>query len=245
VARFGGNSKTFLQRDERVKIETKDYGTLIESDFFIALFGNRNSQISALEPAFPALKMKRIKQVHGNRVIHTSPHSIDFSNEADAHYTNEKGLALCIATADCMPIFIYHHEPQWVVSIHAGWRGIENRILIRSIETLVRNGCKLEKLQIFVGPHIQKTSFEVGNDVRDQLLKSFKGDKNSVWEKSSELKSHVNLSEILKFQLAEAGCNLDQTFFEMKDTVTDTEFHSYRRDKEASGRQLSFIALKV
>jgi len=227
-----------------LKVEHHPLGTLIETDFYLELLGNREAQISQLQQAFPQINFKRVKQVHKDRVVHTSPHAIDFSSEADAHYTGEKNLGLCIATADCIPLLIYHHEPRWIASVHAGWRGVENRIVPKTIATLIRNGCKPENLQIAVGPHIQMQSFEVGNDVRDQLLKCFQGDKELVWEKISENKSKVNLNEILKYQLLESKIELENTFFDFKDTVADINYHSFRRDRENSGRQISFISLK-
>lgn len=227
-----------------MKIEQHSLGTLIETNSILALFGNKNSQVSNLQSSFPQIHFKRIKQVHGDRAVHTSPHSIDFSSEADAHYTSEKNLGLCIATADCIPVIIYNSQPTWIACIHAGWRGVEKRIVPKTISALVRNGCKADQMQIFVGPHIQKPSFEVGNDVRDLLLKSFNGEKDSVWESISSEKSKVDLNQILKFQLMESGISLENAFFEMKDTVTDQDYHSFRRDRENSGRQLTFVALK-
>lgn len=227
-----------------MKVDQHSLGTLIETDFYLGFFGNKNSQIAQLQQAFPQINFKRIKQVHKDRVVHTSPHSIDFSSEADAHYTSEKNLGLCISTADCIPILIYNHEPRWIAGIHAGWRGVENRIVPKTIAALAKNGCKPESLQIAVGPHIQYPSFEVGNDVKELLLKCFEGEKDKVWQKISDQKSKVNLHEILKYQLIESQVELENTFFEFKDTVTDLEYHSFRRDKENSGRQISFISLK-
>lgn len=227
-----------------MKIDSHPLGTLIETDFFSVLLGNREANISNLQTHFQNIRFKRIKQVHGDRTVHTSPQAVDFSAEADAHYTNDKGLGLCIATADCIPVFLYNHQPRWICGIHAGWRGVEKKIVPKAIGNLKRSGCSLETLQVFVGPHIQRPSFEVGNDVRDLLLKSFKGSKDGLCEEISKDKSKVDLHQILKLQLIEAGINLENTFFEVKDTVTDLNYHSFRRDKENSGRQLSYITLK-
>lgn len=227
-----------------MRVDQHPLGTLIETDSVIGLFGNRNSQLLKLQESFPGINFKRIKQVHGDRVVHTSPHTIDFSNEADSHYSSEKKLGLCVSTADCGPVLILSSNPFWIASIHAGWRGVEKRIVPKTISVLLRNGCLADQLRILVGPHIQKPSFEVGNDVRDLLLKSFQGEKDLVWEAVSGQKSRVDLQQILKFQLSESGINLENCFFEMKDTVTDPDYHSYRRDRDNSGRQLSFIAFK-
>jgi YfiH family protein len=227
-----------------MKLETQPLGTLIETDLLQILLANRNAQLSSLQSLFPSVNFKRIKQTHGDRIVHTSPHAIDFANEADAHYTSDKGLGLCISTADCVPVFIYHHSPQWVMGIHAGWRGIENRIVPKSITALKRLGCAPESLKFFVGPHIQMPSFEVGHDVRDQLLKSIHNPETSFSQDIGPQKSKVDLAKILKTQLVESGVSLENCFFVVKNTVTDQDYHSYRRDRENSGRQLSFIALK-
>ncbi len=229
-----------------MEIRDSKIGTVIETEGFVILFGNRHADAAAVGEQFPNLKLKRIKQVHGNQIIHTSPQAIDFSREADAHYTNDRGVALGIATADCIPVMIYNDNPKWIVSIHAGWRGIENRIVPKSISHLIRQGCKAENLHVFAGPHIQKPSFEVGNDVKDKLLASADGARrdNQSWSALAGDKSLVDLHLILKLQLQESKIDAHNCHFELKDTVTDKSYHSFRRDKQDSGRQLSFIALK-
>lgn len=227
-----------------MKVEDSSIGTLIETNLFTILFGNRNADATAIQKQFPTISMKRIKQVHGDQVIHTSPHAIDFSREADAHYSNEKNLGLVIATADCIPVILFHSNPKWIAAIHAGWRGVENRIVPKAIAQFVRLGCKAENISVFAGPHIQKPSFEVGNDVRDRLLGACDARDTSVSIAVDGQKSLVDLNWILKAQLTECGIRLQNCFFEMKDTVQDRTYHSFRRDKDAAGRQLSLAFLK-
>lgn len=227
-----------------MKVENHSLGTSIETDYFQILLGNRNASISNLQTSFPATNFRRVRQVHGDRVVHTSPHTIDFSHEADGHYTCDKGVGLCIATADCIPVFLYCHNPQWIVGLHAGWRGVEKRIVPKAIATLKRINCAPEEISVFVGPHIQRDSFEVGNDVRDLLLRSFSGEFPNLYTEVTAQKSKVDLHQILKLQLIESGIELEKCFFEVKDTVSNSDYHSYRRDRENSGRQLSYITLK-
>ncbi len=227
-----------------MKIEDSGIGTIIDTNQYSILFGSRNSNAEEIKKLFPNVRLKRIKQVHGNQVIHTSPHAIDFSREADAHYSNESNTALGIATADCIPVMMFHENPKWVASIHAGWRGVENRIVPKTVAQLVKLGCKAENILVFAGPHIQKPSFEVGNDVRDQLLACSPLRDSSIWSPLGDTKSRVDLHEILKAQLIEAQVDLHHCFFELKDTVQNLGYHSFRRDKQESGRQISLIFLK-
>jgi YfiH family protein len=218
-------------------------GTLIETEKMQILFGNKLASIAAVSEAFPDIKMKRIKQVHGDTVIHTSPHAIDFSREADAHYTGESKLGLCIATADCIPVVLFHHNPTWIACIHAGWRGVQKKIIPKTLAQFERLKCSIQDIHVFVGPHIQKQSFEVGNDVRDLLLASCPEKIDSVIESINDEKSRVDLNSILKSQLFHAGVDPHNCYFEVKDTVTNSDYHSFRRDREDSGRQISFVAL--
>lgn len=134
----------------------------------------------------------------------------------------------------------------WVMGIHAGWRGIENRIVPKAVSLLTRQGCDPKNLMVFVGPHIRKSSFEVGNDVRDKLLKSFSPPrKNDFYSEINNSKSYVDLELILNEQLQESLIHPANIFSENKDTVTDLNYHSFRRSKETSGRQISWISLKA
>jgi YfiH family protein len=203
-------------------------------------FGRKNSGIDFLKQKYPHISFKRIRQTHGKRVVHTSLHSIDFAQEADAHYTSEKNLGLCISTADCIPALIYHENPRWIAAIHAGWRGVENQILKATVQQLQRLNCKPEDMKILVGAHIQKQSFEVEADVKDKLIKISKPE---FADQISDKKYLVDLHRIFEFQMKSLGINLNNVTWEKIDTATSPEHHSFRRDKEASGRMLSFISL--
>lgn len=215
-----------------------------ENTSYLVYFGNRESNLQKIQKEFPQINFKRIKQVHGDKSVHTSPHSIDFSKEADAHFSGEKNLGLIISTADCIPVMIYHENPKWISAIHAGWRGVLNKIVPKTIESLKKSLCSPNKMQVFIGPHIGYKSFEIENEIRDQLLATVSTPLIGATKPAREGKSLVSLSAILKAQLEEAGVNKSNIKSLEEDTVTNFLYHSYRRDKENSGRQISFIALK-
>lgn len=220
-------------------------GIQIKSEKLCVLFGNKSADINSISASYKGLTFKRIKQVHGDHIVSSNPHSIDFSAEADAHFTTSAHLGLCISTADCAPIMLYCPTIKMILGLHAGWRGIEKRILPKALELLRRKGSDPVKIHCFVGPHIQFKNFEVQDDVKDLLLKSCRHSslKLSAVKPVSESKSLVDLSAILKMQASEFNIPEKNCYFDLTDTVNDRNFHSHRRDKENSGRQLSFIAL--
>jgi len=90
----------------------------------------------------------------------------------DALITNEKDLILSITTADCLPVGLYDQDNGAVGIIHAGWRGLEKGIIGQTITAMIKEyGTKPRKLKMFVGPFIQKSHFEVKNDVFSKFKK--------------------------------------------------------------------------
>lgn len=224
-----------------LKIETP-LGAEIESDDFLILFGNKDANLDNIQKQYPNLQFCRMKQVHGHEILVAQTDG-DIRN-GDAQFTNNEKWALNVVTADCTPVMIYSRDRRFVAGIHAGWRGVEQRIVPLTIERLEEEGCEPEEMQFFIGPHIEQKSFEVQKDVLDQLLESFEDeDKTSVYKQRGD-RYLVHLAKIIEHQLAEYGISSDQINIFSMDTMTNPQFHSYRRDKENSGRQISFIALK-
>ncbi len=70
------------------------------------------------------------------------------------------------------PYIFYDPQTGLVAGVHAGWRGVAARIIPKTLHKLLQLGADIKKMTVIIGPHIQKPSFEVGNDVRDQILTS-------------------------------------------------------------------------
>lgn len=212
-------------------------------------FGGIESLLPNLKSAYPHFKFTRVKQIHCDVVVESKDDLLDYQQVADAHFSTAKNLALCVITADCVPALFYHQKSGTIAGVHAGWRGVANRILVKTIETLKARGIPASELEVVIGPHIQKNSFEVGLDVRDQILNSLgplnEEERSMFYESKSDEKALVDLNLIVKAQLQSEGITADHIFDLHIDTVSDPFFHSYRRDKEKAGRQVSFICRTV
>lgn len=219
-------------------------GWSIESNSHFVFFGNKLSLIENLRDQYPHFRFSRIKQVHGDKLVHSSKYSIDFSKEADAHYTEEKNLGLIVSTADCVPVLIFNQMKSNIIAIHAGWRGVLNRIIPKSIQSMCKEPTEIENLKIYIGPHIGFQSFEIEDHIRNQLLNTCQKSQKDSFQPSQPGKSLVNLLSIVQGQMNDLGVDNTQIQALSEDTKTSSDLHSYRRDLENSGRQLSFIALK-
>jgi len=110
------------------------------------------------------------RQVHGTRVLSHSGGWEGFlrTGEADGHLATEKGIALTVSVADCVPVFIAH-ESGAVAILHAGWRGTAGRIVDSALAALARHKIPPDELTVHLGPGICGRCYEVSADVRAQL----------------------------------------------------------------------------
>jgi YfiH family protein len=208
--------------------------------------GGINANFENLKKSYPSIDFARIKQIHSDAIVETENCVLDYQQIADAHYSKSASVGLCVSTADCMPVFLIHPSSNLIAGIHAGWRGIANRIIPKTIARLHAMGAPNHEIQIIIGPHIQKPSFEVGFDVRDLILSSIGhaavASNDIFFENTTLNKSLVDLNQVAKEQLLQEGITQDNVFDLHIDTFRNPLFHSHRRDKENAGRQLSFIS---
>jgi YfiH family protein len=109
-------------------------------------------------------------QVHGATVLEHRPGWTGWlrADEADGHMSTERGTALGVTVADCVPVFIAH--PSGAIAVlHSGWRGTAARIVERGIDALVAHGLRAADLRLHCGPAICGKCYEVSADVHAQL----------------------------------------------------------------------------
>ena len=115
--------------------------------------------------------------------------------------------------------------------------------LPKTILRLQQLGCRVPDLQIAIGPHIQVASFEVGHDVKNEILSTISPIENRHFVEIGAGITKVDLAAVLLSQLEKFHVPTDQIFTSTEDTFQNLEYHSYRRDGARAGRQFSFVAL--
>jgi copper oxidase (laccase) domain-containing protein len=111
-----------------------------------------------------------LRQEHGSKLA--GPHPEHLST-ADAAWCRGDRI-LVIRTADCLGLLGWNQEQNIQVAIHAGWRGLEGRIITESlvrIHTEVGGSTPLETwlggFDFILGPHRRRNRYEVGPEFRD------------------------------------------------------------------------------
>ncbi len=84
-----------------------------------------------------------MKQAHGDSVQRVD---VSGKNEnTDALITTEKNLPLLVKVADCMAALMYDPKTEVIAAVHAGWRGLAQKIFTKTIGVLQK--------RYFVHPH--------------------------------------------------------------------------------------------
>jgi polyphenol oxidase len=182
--------------------------------------------------------MIQMQQVHGNNVVRVSKEDDGKTiPNCDALITNDPGVVLCVRVADCLPISVIDKKGRGVGLIHAGWRGLENGIITKTILE-IENHWKVEigKLKIAIGPHICAKHFEVKSDV----LSKFSDYPEAISEKDGKI--FLDLAKIAELQLIELGVKKENITIDPRCTFEDKSLYSFRRNKTPN-RNLYFMHL--
>lgn len=108
-----------------------------------------------------------LRQIHSDRIVRADGRAAGDPPEADGAFTREKGTALAIMTADCLPVLVAARDGSAAGAAHCGWRGLAAGILDRLFGAMdVPPG----ETVAWLGPCIGPDAFEVGPDVRAAFL---------------------------------------------------------------------------
>ena len=168
------------------------------------------------------------RQVHSARCVN----AIEFvpGMEADATFGNTGAHLFSVLTADCIPILLYH--PEGVVgAVHAGWRGLYNGILEKSLERLPAHPIAV------LGPAIGACCYEVDQPLAADFVNRFGAEVIVV----GPAKPRIDLVRVAVVQLQRAGVDEIEAAHLCTACHPDL-FFSYRRDG-SSGRMMAFIGL--
>jgi len=195
---------------------------------------NRRRMFTSL--GIPTAAVAFTSQVHGSTVLRVdTPGTYP---GCDALVTNKRGLYCAVSVADCVPVFLVDVRNSAVASIHSGWRGTDGKIAVKSVNEMVHAfGSDPSTLLAYLGPAAGRCCYEVGNDVAERFESSF--------IHSEKGKITLDLRGAICFQLI--GCGLQEANIETSPycTICDSHlFHSYRRDREESGRMLGVIGIR-
>lgn len=189
-----------------------------------------------LRDSVPPSDVRTIKQIHSGVVLNAA--ELPPACEGDALISNEPGVRVGVKTADCVPVLLVDPTLRAVAAIHAGWRGTAQNIAAAAVrEMAARWNARPENLRAAIGPSIGVCCYEVGPEVARHF-----GKWNTEMEHVHE-HVHLDLPSVNERQLRALGVNDIWKSGECTFCRAD-KFFSFRREREAAGRLMSFVGLR-
>jgi polyphenol oxidase len=157
--------------------------------------------------------------------------------DCDALVSGVENVVLAVSVADCVPVFLVDPVGRAVGAVHAGWRGTAAGIVTEAVAAMGREfGSRPADLVAHIGPSAGVCCYVVGQDVAGRFTPEV------IVHRSDG--PYVDLKSANLRQLLAAGLLPERVDVSPLCTITEsTLLHSFRRDKERSGRMMGAICL--
>lgn len=194
-------------------------------------------------------------QAHTDRVV-----VIDDSNkenylisnfseeEVDGYIINKKGIATLITTADCNPLIIFDPVNRTIANVHAGWKGVLNKIYINAINIMCQKfNANPKDLIVCIGPSIRDCCFTSKEEsFKEKFTSIFPYEEEYLYTEKDNVTFHIDMIKILKNEFVNRGVKLENIHDSKICTRCNVEeFYSYRYSVQNSKKDYGTFATIV
>lgn len=189
--------------------------------------------------------------------------SLSADHKGDALITQQRGTALVLSFADCVPILFYDSAREVIGIAHGGWRGTARGMAVATVEAMAEQfGSEPQHIYAGIGPGIGACCYEVSETVRQLFQGELSFDDKPTPERYQNIvresavfstqvlpdktSLRLDLQETNRNQLLMAGVPPEQ--IEVMDICTSCNtdrFFSHRAENGKTGRFPVIIALAV
>jgi uncharacterized protein, YfiH family len=227
---YAGLNMSFSEGDEEYKV-LQNWGRL--ADAF----------------SIPLEQFLVVNQVHSDGIFVIKPHGNYFPSRAELNYdaivTNRTNLAICIKTADCVPVFFADRLKKVIAVVHAGWRSSALGICDKVIRLLQEKySSSPQDILVAIGPSIGKCCYEVDSIVADSFRRQ-KNNESFLFPTAGANKWMLDLIEANRRQILD--CGVPEKNIETSGFCTFCRqdiFFSHRGSGGITGRQINFMMIK-
>jgi len=177
-----------------------------------------------------------LEQVHGVAVWDAACASAE-PPVADAAIARVPNCICTIMTADCLPVVFCDLDGGAVGAAHAGWRGLAGGVLEATVEAMESVP---SRVIAWLGPAIEHSAFEVGEEVREQFL-SRSAAHEPAFVRNERNRWQADIYRLARIELVRLG--LAGVYGGDFNVFGESErFFSYRREKQ-TGRMATMVWL--
>ena len=181
-----------------------------------------------------------LEQVHGVKVVDAKADGM--VRTADGSYSDQRGQACLVMTADCLPILLCDKQGTQVAALHCGWRSLAHGICAKGIEKF---SAPASEIMAYLGPAISQPNFEVGVDVLEAFFGAARNELHTEQIAAAFISAkrplhfYADIYALARAELTALGVT-DIYGGDFCTYADETRFYSYRRDK-TTGRMASLI----
>ena len=199
-----------------------------------------------IRDALGAKKLLSCLQVHSAKVVKvTEPWRT--RPQADAMVTKVPGLALCVLSADCVPVLFADADAGIIGAAHAGWKGAIGGVCEATLDAMEAIGAGRENIVAAIGPAIQQASYEVGPEFRDTFVVDQEWT-DRLFVAGKDDRSHFDLTGYVEAVLLDQGVAAVDNLGLDTCALEDDYFSNRRRNHRGEpdyGRNGSVIVLEA
>ncbi len=145
--------------------------------------------------------------------------------KADGVYSNQIHQLCLVRTADCVPLLITDTQGQYVMAVHAGWRGILQGIIQHAISLFPSN----HSVVIWVGPHICQSHFAIHHPIANEFMQKDLRYQAAL-QPFNESQYGLSLKHVLEIIFNDFS-QIDRVLYQGDCTYANSDkWFSYRRD---------------
>ena len=171
-----------------------------------------------------------MNQVHSDGVVQIHKHS-EIEPTCDALITTQKGIALAVLVADCIPLLLLSDHV--VGAVHVGRRGLVNSIAIKTVHAMRELGAL--SIHAMLGPSICGQCYEVPAELAKEVVQLHP-------QAASTTKSATPALDLAKALIADLAAIDVSAVSDGICTLENENYYSYRRNK-VTGRSAGVVWL--
>ncbi|MGL5175509.1 MAG: peptidoglycan editing factor PgeF [Cetobacterium sp.] len=184
-------------------------------------------------------------QTHSDNIVIIESETPEYSENTDGFLTDRDDVVIFTKYADCLPIYFYDKKNKAYGCVHSGWVGSFKKIGVKAVQLLQKRfKTDLKDLIVAFGIGISPKNYEVSKDFYEKFKLEFS---NEILEKV-----FLNIDEKYFFDNQRFNYNLMINYGIKSENIIETQlctfegnFHSYRREKELSGRNGAYIYVDI
>lgn len=195
---------------------------------------NRLADIIGLSPD----KVVYMEQIHSNTVtvIDEAPADGQAVEATDALVTTQRGLALAVLVADCVPVLLSDTDAGVIAAVHAGRMGARNGIVAKTIAKMEELGAKPSRIHALMGAAASGANYEVPEAMARDVEAKLPGSIARTTKGTTGLDIRAGLLR----QMLSLGVQMIDS--DPRCTIEDEDLFSYRREG-TTGRQAGVVWL--